>query len=96
VSRADDYGRRGKRWRRLKAEVRARRELCCRCWQAIDYGLLYPDPACFTVDHYPYPRDTHPHLAEDPGNLHAAHLLCNQSAGAKGAASGLGSASEEW
>ena len=90
-------GRRGRRWVRLKAEVRARGETCCRCRQPIDYTLAWPDQDSFSVDHYPYPRSTHPHLAEDPGNLHAAHLRCNQSAGDKDATStSLGATSRSW
>jgi len=89
-------GRHGSRWRTLTAQVRAKRGPCCRCGQRIDYRLSYPDPACFSVDHYPHPLSTHPHLAEDPANLAAAHLLCNQSAGNKGELPGLGEVSESW
>lgn len=89
-------GRSGRRWRRLAAEVRSRREPCCRCGQPIDYRLTWPDPRSFSVDHYPYPRSTHRHLAEDPRNLHAAHLSCNQAAGDSGAGPGLGTSSEPW
>lgn len=81
-------GRAGRRWQRLKAEVKARgraaKTPCCRCERPIDYDLVYPDPASFSVDHYPRPLATHPHLAEDPSNLAPSHLLCNQSAGKRG------------
>ena len=87
----NNAGRSGRRWHRLKAEVYARRGQCCRCGQPIDYELPYldavtgrPDPQSKSVDHYPYPRSTHPHLAEDPANLAPAHLGCNQSASNKG------------
>lgn len=86
----------GPRWRRLKAEVRLRRGPCCRCGQRIDYALAYPDPDSFSVDHYPHPYSTHPHLAEDPGNLAPAHLRCNQTAGDRPGEPGLGSPSETW
>ena len=86
----------GRRWAKLKRQVRARREPCCRCGQAIDYALPYPDPNCFSVDHYPHAVSTHPWLAWDPGNLHAAHLVCNQSGGARGEGPGLGAPSETW
>jgi hypothetical protein len=89
-------GRSGERWRRLKREVRARREPCCRCGQRIDYALLWPDQASFSVDHYPHALSTHPWLAEEPSNLHAAHLLCNQSAGNGGKALNIGTPSEAW
>jgi 5-methylcytosine-specific restriction endonuclease McrA len=91
-----DVRPRGRRWARLRAQVKARRELCCRCQQPIDYALAYPDPGSFSVDHYPFPISTHPHLAWDPGNLHAAHLDCNQAAVAKRPAPGLGNLSEDW
>lgn len=93
---AKNAGRSGSRWRRLKAEVRARRGPCCRCGQRIDYALTYPDPASFSVDHYPYPLSSHPHLAEDPANLSAAHLHCNKSAGDRGVKHDLGRPSEAW
>ncbi|WP_043642992.1 hypothetical protein [Nocardioides alkalitolerans] len=96
-------GRRGRPWNRLKAEVYARRSTCCRCRQAIDYTRPYRDPLTGkvdslskSVDHYPHPLETHPHLAEDPANLAAAHLGCNLSAGMKGATSTLGETTEEW
>jgi 5-methylcytosine-specific restriction endonuclease McrA len=86
----------GPRWRKLKAEVRARRGRCCRCGQPIDYRLEWPDPDSFSVDHYPRPLSTHPHLAEDPGNLKPAHLRCNQAAGDRGPVPSLGQPSEDW
>lgn len=89
-------GRAGRRWARLRAEVKARRGPCCRCYQRIDYALPWPDPDSFTVDHYPYPLSTHPHLAEDPRNLAPAHLRCNQSAGASKPKPSLGQPSEDW
>lgn len=89
-------GRSGRRWRRLVAEVRARRASCCRCGQAIDYTLDHPDPESFSVDHFPFPLSTHPHLAEDPGNLAPAHLRCNVSAGNRSPKPGLGETSTDW
>lgn len=89
-------GREGRPWRKLKLVVRSRGEPCCRCAQPIDYALVYPDPNSFSVDHYPFPLSTHPHLAHDLGNLHAAHLECNWHAGNRGAGPGLGDASEAW
>jgi hypothetical protein len=89
-------GRTSSRWYRLRLQVKARREPCCRCGQPIDYQLKWPDPNSFSVDHYPHALSTHPHLAEDPGNLKAAHLVCNQSGGNKGEAPGLGEPSERW
>lgn len=88
-------GRKGSRWRKLTAQVRARREPCCRCGQRIDYTLRWPHPQSFSTDHYPHPLSTHPHLAMDPGNLHAAHLDCNQSAGDRTQPE-LGPTSEPW
>jgi hypothetical protein len=87
---------RGKRWRRLARDVRARHDPCCRCGQPIDYRLAWPDPGSFSVDHYPHPLSTHPWLGEDPGNLQAAHLSCNQAGGARPPKAGLGPLSEPW
>lgn len=97
-------GRTGRPWHRLKADVKARHEPCCRCGQPIDYTLPHtneltgrPDPDSFSVDHFPHPLSTHPHLAEDPANLHAAHLGCNQSAKTSNTTSkALGTPSEDW
>jgi len=86
----------GPRWRRLVANVRARREACCRCHQPIEYTLTHPDADAFTVDHYPHPWSTHPHLAEDPANLAAAHLRCNIGAGNAPPKPGIGQPSEAW
>ena len=86
----------GPLWERLRLQVRGRREPCCRCGQLIDYRLAYPHPDSFSVDHFPHPVSTHPHLAYDPGNLHAAHLVCNQAGGAKLPPPALGEPSETW
>jgi hypothetical protein len=72
------------------------RRPCCRCHQPIDYSLSYPDPRSFSADHFPYPLVTHPHLAEDPGNVDAAHLVCNQSRGKKRPRPPLGTTSRDW
>lgn len=97
-------GRSGRPWVRLKADVKARGGACCRCGQPIDYTLPYlneltgrPDPDSFSVDHFPHPLSTHPHLAEDPSNLAPAHLGCNQSASNTTTTTrALGDPSEEW
>lgn len=96
-------GRSGRRWHRLKAEVYARHSPCCRCGQRIDYTLPYidemtgrPNLQAKSVDHYPHPLSTHPHLAEEPTNLAAAHLGCNLSAGNNGARPSIGVTSETW
>lgn len=89
-------GRKGRRWERLRAQVKARRGPCCRCGQRIDYTLAWPHPDSFSVDHYPHPRITHPQLAEDPANLAAAHLRCNQSAGDRGVKPALGTTARQW
>lgn len=97
-------GRSGRRWKRLVAEVKARRTpACCRCGQPLDYAIPYRDPETgavntdyVSVDHYPHPLTTHPHLAEDPANLAPAHLDCNTSAQDRNVELALGAASEDW
>jgi 5-methylcytosine-specific restriction endonuclease McrA len=86
----------GRRWSRLVAEVKARRGPCCRCYQPIDLALPWPDPDSFSVDHFPFPLSTHPHLAWEPTNLAPAHLQCNQAAGDRRPTPGLGQPSESW
>lgn len=96
-------GRSGRRWRALVQRVRARDRVCYRCRQPIDWSVPYRDPETGevnpdsgSVDHV-VPLSIRPDLAEDLANLAAAHLQCNQAAGAKTAQSGgLGVASEAW
>lgn len=88
-------GRRGSRWRKLREEVRARGDACFGCGQEIDYTLKWPHPDSFSVDHR-LPLSKRPELAEDPGNLVACHLHCNQSKGAGENRLSLGNRSEEW
>lgn len=85
-------GRKGTQWAKLREQIKSRKGPCCRCGEPIDYRLPYKDPhtgevngKSFSVDHYPHPLSTHPHLAMDPGNLRPAHLDCNQSAKDRGA-----------
>lgn len=92
---SDNRGRRGKRWERLKAEVRARRLPCAGCGQPIDYSLRHPDPGSFSVEHIKSWHD-YPHLREDPSNLTAMHLGCNSSKGKDGPAATVGETSEAW
>lgn len=93
---AKHAGRSTRRFRALAANLKTKRRGCCRCGQPIDYSLENPDPGSFSVDHYPHPLSTHPHLAEDPGNLDAAHLRCNESAGKSNPKPGLGVPSRSW
>lgn len=74
-------GRTSRRFRQLAKQVRARRRPCRICGEPIDYSLRYPHPRSFSVEHIKS-WATHPHLREDPANLDAAHLSCNQSKGA--------------
>lgn len=88
-------GRSTRNFRRLSANLRSQRRACCLCGQPIDYTLEYPDPGSFTVQHI-LSRSTHPHLAEDPGNLDAAHKRCNEHAGNSNEPPGLGDADDQW
>jgi len=89
------HGRYSANYRRLCANIRRGRPPCALCGQAINYDAPTRHPDSFTVDHK-LPRSTHPELAEDPGNLQAAHHRCNASKGAGAAKPGLGSTSEAW
>lgn len=78
----DTRGRSTRRFKRMAAELRARREPCCYCGQPIDYQLHHNHAGAFTVAHKQSVRD-HPELGEDPDNIRgAAHRGCNSSAGA--------------
>lgn len=92
---ADSAGRTSRRFRKLAANLRARRRPCCLCSQPIDYTLSWPHPQSFSVQHLKSWRD-HPHLREDPGNLDACHLGCNASEGNRDPKPSLGSTSRDW
>lgn len=79
----------------MTRELRARGLPCFLCGQPIDYELEFPDPYSFSVEHI-RPYSTNEELREDPGNLTAAHLKCNQSKGSRPLPYGLGNRSEEW
>lgn len=63
-------------------QCETRNDPCWLCGQPINYKADYPAEDSFTVDHM-YPVATHPHLAEDPGNLRPCHALCNWARGTK-------------
>lgn len=75
------HGRSTRRFKRLAAELRARKEPCCLCGQPIDYLLPRTDRNAFTVAHR-QPVSLYPHMAEDPTNIAgAAHNHCNAAEG---------------
>ena len=80
MPRPASYGRKGRPWERLRAQVRARREPCWICGQPIDYDLPAGHPKSFEADHI-LPRSMHPESAMDPKNLRAAHKGCNSRRG---------------
>jgi 5-methylcytosine-specific restriction endonuclease McrA len=88
-------GRTTRRFKLLARKLRAARRPCWLCGQPIDYSLPRDDPQAFTVDHA-LPRSTHPHLAEEPTNLRAAHARCNKSRGTTDPKPGIGSTSRDW
>lgn len=88
-------GRSTKAYRDARRNLKAQRGPCYHCGQAIDYKLQWPDPGSFSADHL-LSRIKHPELADDPGNLVASHLRCNQSKGSGDASLGLGNRSEEF
>lgn len=89
-------GRKGSLWRRLSAQVRARRDPCYICRQPIDYTIAdHNHPDAFTVDHRKSWAN-HPELRTDPGNLVAAHRRCNASKGQGETKHDLGMQSRQW
>ncbi|UXE05423.1 HNH endonuclease [Arthrobacter phage Renna12] len=84
-----------RRQKAIKAELRARRDPCWLCGEAIDYTLPDTEPRGFSADHVK-PWSTHPELREDPANYRAAHLVCNQKRSNGEAPAGLGYPSREW
>lgn len=59
---------------RMRTRIAATRAGCHICGREIDYGLKWPDPMCFVVDHLqPIARGG----AHDLSNAAAAHAECN-------------------
>ena len=67
------HGRKGARWRRLRAQVLESSDVCWLCGKST--------PPADTVDHV-LPLSVYPELAHDLGNLRPAHKSCNSSKGA--------------
>lgn len=67
---------------RCAAIVRSWRRPCCICGERIDYGLRWPNPRSFSVQHL-IPRSVRPDLTFDVLNMDAAHLDCNKSQGTR-------------
>ncbi|QHN17864.1 HNH endonuclease [Gordonia amarae] len=92
---SQDYAYRKAR-KRFRAACEKADVPCHLCGDRIDYSLEDgKDPNAFECDHF-HPVSTHPHLAYDPANYHAAHLDCNRSRGNRDVRPTLGVPSEEW
>lgn len=94
------YGRSTRRYRLLRKTFREQCEAanapCWLCTEPIDYRAKQGEPDAFNLDHA-LSRETHPHLAEDPGNFRPSHETCNKSKGTRLAAGiGLGQRSRNW
>jgi 5-methylcytosine-specific restriction endonuclease McrA len=76
---SDNGGRRGRRYLRLCAQVRARREDCGLCRQPIDYTAPPRTPTSFSLDHIT--SLAHGGDLLDPANARAAHFGCNSKRG---------------
>jgi len=88
-----------RRYRKLVAAQRAKREACCICGDPIDYTLDDNHRLAYTTAH-DIAVQLRPDLAEDPRNIKgAAHRACNSNEGV-GAAQppppGLGDTSDAW
>lgn len=68
---------------------------CARCGQPIDYEAESWHPSSFQAGHI-RSWSKHPERRLDPGNLQPEHALCNQEAGDRDEAPGIGVTSEAW
>lgn len=73
-------GRSGATYRKHRNQMKAERQPCYICREPINYEAKAGQPDAFELEHI-LPLSTHPHLAEDPANLGAAHMSCNRSKG---------------
>ena len=72
-------GRKGRRWRTLRAQVLETCPVCWLCGHPIDRALPWQHPMAAQVDHVvPLSKGGSP---EDPANLRAAHRRCNITRG---------------
>lgn len=76
----DPWVKYGAARRRCSEIVRSWKRSCCICSERIDYGLRWPNPRSFSVQHL-QSRKARPDLIFDVLNMDAAHLDCNQSQG---------------
>lgn len=90
-----NYGRKTRRYKQLKEDLRALRLPCYLCGQAINYEVGFPHPDSFSAEHVK-PRAKFVELAEDPGNLKAAHLKCNSAKSDQELDAGIGLTSRDW
>lgn len=94
-------GRSGGTYRRLVQQIRMTERICYQCGQPLDWSIPYRDEhgnintMAGTIEHK-QPLSTHPHLAEDPGNLAASHARCNMEAGNRNPKPSLGVFNVNW
>ncbi|MFP7833120.1 hypothetical protein [Marisediminicola sp. LYQ134] len=84
--------------KQLDADPQTRQLANCHiCKERIDYEATpNTTPDSHNLDHY-FPVSTHPDLQQDPTNFRHAHMLCNQSRGAKTpGGGGLGEHINDW
>ena len=92
---AKTAGRKTRRFKALRKQLRDLGLPCYLCGNAIDYTKTAPHPDSFTVEHVK-PRSKYPELAEDPGNLKSAHFGCNNAKGVREDEAGHGMTSKDW
>lgn len=79
--RADKVGPHKTQFRKNKAIIYARDDMCAICGKPVDKGLPYPHPMSKSIDHIiPLDRGGHP---SDIDNLQLVHLGCNRAKGNK-------------
>ncbi len=90
-------GRSTRRWRKLRANLKAEHRPCDICKMPINYEADAGHPDSFQADHR-LPLSRYPHLAEDPANLRATHRRCNANKhdSLKDPIPKLGSTSRDW
>lgn len=93
--RSKARGRDSRPSRRLASRLKREAQVCWICGHWIDPELRSPHPLSFTVDHIvPLALGG---AAADPGNVRAAHRLCNMKRGTgRGRPSTQGDRSSSW
>lgn len=87
----------GRPYRRLAERLKREEHVCWLCGLPIDPELKSPHPMSFSVDHIVPVAPSFGGAVADPGNVRAAHRICNMKRGTgRGRPTTQGDRSASW